>query len=59
MTKAHELLQKATNTVTAAECQAWRTLQHEYTEDELAFMFEVARTTVHRHVTGDCGHAED
>jgi len=59
MTEAHELLQTATNTVTAAECQAWQTLTEDYTQRELALMFEVSKTTVQRHQNGDCGHQKD
>lgn len=41
-----------------AECEAWTILSErgEYTHSELAFMFEVADSTVSRHVRGDCPH---
>jgi len=56
MTEAHQLLQTATNTVTESDCQAWRLLADEYSQRELAFMFEVSVSTIARHQNGDCGH---
>lgn len=48
-------------TITENECAALRLLNEDdrWTQRELAMTFQASTSTIHRHIHGDCLHAED